>query len=470
MQTFGSPPRADEIRALVAQRLKEVRELGGTRETVTVEWRGQRLHCDVIDMPIDMTYYNPGTRRIRAQRSYDPVRDDALKSDPWSETSQSYIDYLLKSLPADPSRRDPDFEELKESIRDFKQNNPGLITHEGVLVDGNTRRAALKELGVAYIRVGVLPESCTWADVSAVELSLQLRKEHKREYSYINRLLAIEEQIALGRPIEDIAREFRIRVATCHQDLWILKTLRDLIDRSRHGGVALRLMDFEEHQEKLRELHRAYMNAVRTNRENAELLKEIRLAAIALNFSKTDVRLVESDFRVRYLDRLLPESLRTQSKAAEQVAAIPGLNRMVKTGGSQVAEARELTDRILRAKAVEAAGQHSTVAQVTEASQTIAAAKKAFNEALAYAGKDARLRKRRRAAADRINDACDDIEQCITDVVLARSSNTLDEEGLDEALLRLHDVLAKLAVETARSVKAPGDGITWLLKIVSEES
>ncbi|GAA4205764.1 ParB/RepB/Spo0J family partition protein [Microbispora amethystogenes] len=467
---YGAPPHAEKMRALIAQQLKEARENGGTRPTVTIDWRGQPTHCEVIDVPVEMTYYNPDTHRIRAQRSFDPARDQTLTEDPWSHISQSYLDYLLKSLPADPSKRDPDFEVLKDSLREFKQTDPGLITHDGVLVNGNTRRAALKELGVAYIRVGVLPQSCTWPDVSAVELSLQLRKEHKRDYSYINRLLAIEEQLALGRPIAEIAREFRIKTPTCEQDIWILNTLREMIARSRQAESRLRLMDFEDAQEKLRELHRRYEKESAANKEHADLLKENRLAAIVLGFSKTDIRLIEPNFRERYLDRRLPDDLKSQAGTEPTTTKIPGLNRTVKSAGSELVAARALTDTLLRAKVTETLGERVPTAVLSEASTLLSSAESAFDLALASAGKDSRLRKRMQAAPDRINDACDDIEQCITDLVMARASNSLDEEGLDEAIVRLRTALGKLAVEAARSIRVRGDGLSWLLDAVDWES
>lgn len=465
---FGRPPRAHDNQRLVEQRLKEAKETGGVPETLTIEWRGQPLHIEVIDMPVSSLYYNPGTHRIRAQRSHDPARDRALKENAWSSESQEYLHYLLQALPSDPLKRDPDFEVLKESLQDFKQTDPGLITRDGILVNGNTRQAALKELGSLHIRVGVLPESCTWADINAVELSLQLRKDHRRDYSYINRLLAIDEQVALGRPLADIAREFRIKVPTCEQDLWILNCLRDLIERSRDGDIQLRLLDFEEQQEKLRELHRRYVKDSAASKENADLMKESRLAAVVLGFSKTDVRLIEPEFRARYLDQRLPDSLKAAPEASASVA-IPGLNRSVRAAGSNVAAAKALTDTILKFKAVEAASELVPADRMAEATRTIKQAKDAFESALVPAGKDARIRKRKQAAPDRIIDACEDIEQCVTDLVLARASRSLDEEAFDEAVLKLRDSIGKLAMESARSIPAPGDGVSWLLEAVPRE-
>ncbi|MEU2516408.1 ParB/RepB/Spo0J family partition protein [Streptomyces syringium] len=466
---FGRPPLAEENRELVEQRLKEVAESAGVRETQTVDWRGTPAHFEVIDMPVDALYYNPGTHRIRAQRSHDPARDRELDGAPWSPDGQAYLHHLLKALPSDPSKPDPEFAVLMESLREFKQNDPGLITRDGVLVNGNTRRAALKELGVASMRVAVLPESCTWEDINTVELSLQLRKEHRRDYSYINRILAIEEQHAAGRQLSDIAREFRTTKAKCEQDLWILTALQDLLERSRDGEAQLRLMDFEQHQEKLRELHRRYVKESAVSKEKADLMKETRLAVIVLGFSKTDLRLVEPDFRARYLDQRLPDEFKVQPTAAAAVA-IPGLGRSVKAADPKVASAKELTNLVLRAKAVEGAPADVSPDRYAAATRTRKAVWQAVEDALVPAGKDARVRKRKQAAPDRISDACQDIEQCVTDLVMSRASSSLDEEAYDEAILKLRDSLSKLAVESMRSIKAPGDGVSWLLDAVRQES
>ncbi|MFF9072276.1 transcriptional regulator [Streptomyces sp. NPDC014872] len=467
---FGRPSLAAENQDLVERRLKEIRDVGGVQETLRIEWRGQPLQVEVIDMPVNSLYYNPGSHRIRAQRTHDPVRDRVLDEEAFSPDSQDYLHHLLQALPADPTKRDPDFDTLLESLRNFKQNDPGLITRDGILVNGNTRRAALKELGEVNIRVGVLPLSCTWDDINRVELSLQLRRDHKRDYSYINRLLAIDEQLSFNRTYADIAHEFRTTKRACEQDMWVLATLRDLVERSKTGGVQLRLLDFEEAQEKLKELHRRYMKESAASKEKADVMKESRLMAIVLGFSKTDVRLIEPDFKARYLDKRLPDAVRTPPAAAASAGvAIPGLNRTVRAADPSVADARALTDSVLKAKAVEAAGAAVPAQQAVEAAKTFSAVKAAVEDALEPAGKDARVRKRKQAAPDRIADACHDIEQCITDLVYARASSSLDEETFDESVLKLRESLTRLSVESARSIKEPGDGVSWLLRAVQVE-
>ncbi|MFE5580156.1 ParB N-terminal domain-containing protein [Kitasatospora sp. NPDC056531] len=470
---FPPPPRAAEFSELIKTRLEEVKSSGGTRETVTVDWNEQPLHSEVIDLPLDGLYFNPSTHRVRAQRSHDPARDDALDRDPWSAESQDYLRFLLQAEPANPNRRDPDFDKLKESLQQFGQTDPGLVTHHGILVNGNTRAAALREIGARSMRVGVLPASFTWSDINAVELSLQLRKDHRRDYSYLNRLLAMEEQAALGRTPEAIAKEFRIRPATYHQERWILSTIRELIDRSKSGGgVALRLVDFEDDQEKLKELHRLYEKLQGVERDQAEILKETRLTAILLGFSKTDVRHIDEEFlQQEYLLKAMPPDLVAVAQGSEpESVSIPGLGVSVPTGTSGVAAARALNDHILRATAAvrKADGELGEGGQAG-AQAIVDSAKEAFNQAIDAAGRDARVRKRKQLAPARLAEACADIDQCVVDLVQARTSRTLDEEAFDEAVLKLRESLRKLAHQAGRGMPSPGDGVSWLIEATAVE-
>ena len=473
MTGYPRPPLADENASLVDQRLKEARESSGVRETVTVDWNGQPLHVDVIDMPVANLYFNPKTHRIRAQRSHDPAKDRRLDDDPWADQSQEYLKCLLQALPADPARRDPDFDALKESLEQYGQNDPGLITREGILVNGNTRTAALKELGRQSVRVGVLPASSTWVEISAVELSLQLRKDHRRDYSYINKLLAIEEQASLGRSADDIAKEFRIRAATYEQERWILATIREMIERSRGVGSVLRLVDFEEDQEKLKELHRAYVKLEAASKDQAELLKESRMVAIVLGFSKTDVRLIDQNFQEKYLDRASGGVVKSVKVSAFKIspeaapALIPGLGLAPAAPAPKVSEARAFTDQVLKAKATAASSETLSVDTVKGAATTVEIIKKATDSALDSAGRDARLRKRKQAVSERLRDASANVDQCVMDLAQARASQSLDEDAFDDAVLKLRESLTKLARQASR-ISHPGDGVAWLVEATAK--
>lgn len=461
---YGLPPDAEENRTLVQSRLDEIVAGDGPRETFTVEWRGAPEHLEVIQMPVGNLYYNPATHRIRAQSSHEPKRAEQLADDPWSADSQAYLGHLLQALPANPARTDPEFDDLVASLKEYGQTEPGLITHEGVLANGNTRRAALMQLyGLNHaMRVAVLPRSCSWQDIAAIELSLQLRKEHRRDYSYINRLLAVQELVEQGTPLAVIAATFRTTADRCRQDQWVLARIESLIERSAGAGERLSLVAFEEQAEKFREVHRAYVKQNAVNPEKAELLLENRLAAMLLGFSKTDVRWIEHDFRDRYLVKVLPTS-EAPDKATSSVV-IPGLGRTVKGPSATLSAAKALTDAVLQAKAASQPGSAAPPEVAAEAQKEFGRLKKAINHALDDAGRDGRIKKRKQAAPARLADAGRDIEQCVTDLVMSRASRSLDEEAFDDAVIELRQNLEKLAIEAKRTVQQPGDGVTWLLE------
>lgn len=465
---FGVPPEGERIRALVAERLKQAMADDGAK--VTVDWRGEQKHLYVISTPVDMLYFNPDTHRIRAQRTLDPDRNAVLESRPWSEAAQTYLHDLLRQDPSRPDQTDPEFTELMDQLDDYGQKDPGIISPDGILVDGNTRCAALRDLGIKDIRVGVLPSDTSRRDINAVELSLQLRKDKRRDYSYVNQLIAIEEEIGSGRREDDVARDFNMKVKTLRADRWVYQIINEAIERSAtENGASIRLIHFEDQQEKLRELQRDFVKLAATDPDAAEQLKESRLAMAVLRLPKTTLRLAEGDFYSRYLEQRLPDSLRPESSESGDVA-IPGLPGVVVPGpATAVEKVRELTNRLLRAEAVRGAPDKFSMEDVHEADRLIASASEVFDLATDLAGRDARLRKRQTAVPERLTDAAEYINQCAAEFAEAKAKRALDEEAFDDALLVLRASLARLARQAGRAFSSPGDGVEWLLATTRED-
>lgn len=461
------PRNTAEVRQVVESRLAAIDGAPGTQETATVEWRGQLKHIPVISMPIDLLSYNPGTHRVRAQRSLDAARDRDLSADPFGPTAQAYLHHLLMGDPADPSKVDPSFEGLKEDLQQHGQSEPGIITRSGVLINGNTRRAALKELGQEHIRVGVLPPDAAHDDLLAIELSLQLRKDHKRDYSFMNFLLAVEERALAGRPPAEIQKDFRIKATTYERARWVLGFVKEAIERSRvevpgETDLSLRLIDFEEHQGKLEELYRSYTSLKVKSPDEAEAMREQRLLAIVFNKSKTDLRLIEHDFARKYMKGVLPAE-----PTLGGGVKIPGTSITTPGPSAEVATLRDLTTQALKARATLLGSSSLAPAVVKEADEKLNQLETSLDKALDQAGKQGRVIKRRLAAADRLGDARDDLELALTAVAEARSTGNFNPEDLDEVLIEIGAYLQKLAQLVARSDAGDGDGLAWLRSVGS---
>lgn len=465
MSGFGMPPKGAEIKQVIHQRLQQAISESGAK--VSVDWRGEQRHLYVISMPLDMLYFNPDTHRIRAQRDLDPARNEALEDDPWGEEAQAYLHDLLKQRPSNPDQLDPDYTSLQDELDDVGQRDPGIVSPEGILVDGNTRAAALKELGVANIKVGVLPDDTSRRDINDVELSLQLRKDRRRDYTYINRLIAIDEELRRGRSEEDVAKDFNIKRDTLVRDRWVYDLILKAIARSTsQGGASLRLIDFEQHQEKLRELHRDYSKLAGSDTDAAERLLHSRLAMLLLDYPKTSLRLAEEDFYRRYLEPRLSADLNPKPEVAEPVSVpgIPGALLPAQSADSAAVEA--LTDRLLRAKALINGGSAGSLEEIAQASEVMKDAKGSFDTAVKLAGQNAELVKRQTAVPERLTDAADYVTQCANEFAEAKAKRALDEDAFDDALIVLRESLESLARQAGRTFTAPGEGVAWLLDAV----
>ncbi|GAB4005241.1 hypothetical protein GCM10028772_12840 [Nocardioides ultimimeridianus] len=465
---YGWPPASDEIAETIQRRLDDVRDHDNP-ETIRVQFRGSALDLHVIAMPIAQLYLNPNTHRIRAQRGIDPSRNARLDEAPWADDSQAYLEELLKARPSDPTQPDPEYAELLEELRRDGQISPGVVTQTGVLVDANTRCVALKELGTADIRVGILPPSADWNDINQMELRIQLRRDKRRDYPYINRLISVEEQIASGSREEDVAHEWNIRPASLKADRWAFQLIKDAVARSESaGGARLTELHFNDQQESFRELHRHYTTAAAVNPDAAEQLKESRLAALMLGLPKTSLRHVEEDFHKEYLVRHLPAELLPTTPPAAKIS-IPGLPADLPVGqeSDHVRTARALTDSLLKARADQNSHDPKTAAA---GSAVVTAANEAFRDAAKAAERVKELQKKRSAVADHIAVAADCVVQSSREFARSRADRTLDLEAFDEALLVLRESLEQLAKQAARAADDDArEGINWLLAATRQE-
>ena len=457
------PSNVEDVRKVVDGRVAAASDSAGTPETATIEWRGDSLSIPVISMPVDLLHYNPDTRRIKAQRSLDPARDTDLESRPFGPDGQTYLHTLLVGDPADPSKRDSSFEALKEDVQQHGQTEPGIIARSGVLINGNTRRAALMELDLAHMRVGVLPADAGHDEFVSIELSLQLRKDHRRDYSFMNNLLALEERANAGRPTSEILREFRIKETTYDRNLWILEFVREAIDRSRvevgdGTSVSLRLVDFEIHQGKLEELYRTYTSMKVSSPTEAEALKESRLLAIVFDKSKTDLREIGPDFHKKYLTGLEP----SQASASTKVK-IPGTSVVVPGHGPEVEALRGVTTDALRARATSAQPGAALPEQVTAAGEMLKEVDEVLDKGIDRAKQTGRLLKRKLEPADRLGDAKDALLTALDAVVEGRATGDFNPDDIDAVLTEINGCLQRLAQLVARSEDGEdGEGLRWL--------
>ena len=124
----------------------------------------------------------------------------ALRERQESADVQAIIHGLLVAEAKDATG--PIFQELE---RQAIQTEPLLVARDGVVINGNRRLAAMRELrasdsqryaAFAEVRVTVLPDDCTAQDIEYIEAALQLAPETKLAYGWINRRLKLRHQLS----------------------------------------------------------------------------------------------------------------------------------------------------------------------------------------------------------------------------------------------------------------------------------
>ena len=283
----------------------------------------------VVSVPVADVLLNHKSHRIQAQLRSLGEDSKIIEDNPYSEEAQGKI--------ADVIRHTKGYETVKDTIRRDQQQDPGTITHEGVLVNANTRAVALRDLCVElshdeskqfkYIKVQVLPADATEPEIVQLELSYQMRPNVQQEYTFANKLLFIRDLLAAGWTPEDIGLEMyrsfnpdisRDRAAAA-KEIETEDRLRQIIEELIvSSGGALSWPDFDTERQNLLEIDTSYQTlAARRGVDTARRVKQAKLAGVLAGLDYRRVRLIDETYLDDYVLPALEEepSLKPAARA-----------------------------------------------------------------------------------------------------------------------------------------------------------
>lgn len=190
-----------DIPDIIKQRIESSLEEGRPARSDRLKIGNEFKSLPVISMPTSLLYFNPHNHRLSAQIT-DSNLSEQIFGDPLSEDSQKLIQCLLSET--------EDFNKLKGELGELGQRDPGLIMRDGLLVNGNTRCAALRILGnegvslAKAMDVAVLPEGITEVDISDIEMELQMLKLTHQSYTFANELLFMNNYRSAGKSDQEL--------------------------------------------------------------------------------------------------------------------------------------------------------------------------------------------------------------------------------------------------------------------------
>lgn len=191
----------------MASRGEAAREIQSAQERASfgstyVLYRGEYREMPVVEVPVELPLFRPENGRlITALHRY--LREHDLDEREFAaKIEELWVQEALQSLLL-PLSQDPRGSIYQELARQGQQTEPLLITHDGIVVNGNRRLAAMRALyekdrsryaAFANVRATVLPEEATAEDAEYVESALQLAPETKLAYTWVNRRLKLRRQ------------------------------------------------------------------------------------------------------------------------------------------------------------------------------------------------------------------------------------------------------------------------------------
>lgn len=217
---------------------------------------------ELLQVELDVTWVRFSTlnHRTRAEQMRD-VRNSGnpslFTSDPMGSVAQDAQYRILTGQEG--------FDLLKADLKERGQQDPAIITAEGVLINGNRRSAALRSLYVddkhlkaQYVKCLILPQDATSAELLDLEAELQVARDFKKEYSWINEALLIEE--LYDRENKDFDRV----AARMHRDTSDVRALHEKLQQVHQlvaiaNGAKLHI-DFKENESAFDELAKHIRN------------------------------------------------------------------------------------------------------------------------------------------------------------------------------------------------------------------
>lgn len=170
-----------------------------------IELSGEKKIVRFYKFPLKLLYYNINNGRFATEKRK-LEKDIGRELNSLDKEDAKQIKDVLLGIFPDKTKA------LKEDIRKKGQMEPGVITFDGFVINGNRRMAIFEDLHIdeptgkwEYLEAIRLRPDISPKDLWKLEVGLQLSKEKKADYSPVNELLKIKEGYEAGLKPEEIA-------------------------------------------------------------------------------------------------------------------------------------------------------------------------------------------------------------------------------------------------------------------------
>lgn len=277
--------------AVLRDRLQEAQKQGGP--TFDVPFRTKSLPLRRVSIETNFPLYRIQSGRThRAQSEYlerHPHLGKDFFADPEDPRVQRAQHEILLGMIGE--------RELDKDLDDRGQLAPLVLTFDGYVVDGNRRLAALREAKKQYADAVVLPEDAQAHEIYETEIELQMQRETKAPYDWVDQAVHIEFGITkLGESHEVIARRMRMTKQDILEELQKLELVRMYLAWLHEDGKIHKLPTAAGGQMKqaFEEMAQRFSGAAFKRKKEPErrMIRELCFAAIKRGAGYKEIRSV----------------------------------------------------------------------------------------------------------------------------------------------------------------------------------
>lgn len=238
------------------------------RKALLPAWPRQSKELPWVEVDVDWVRFSTLNHRTKAEQLraiHLANQKDLFTADPLGVDAQKAQYEILRTQAG--------FDDLKNDLRERRQQEPAVISAEGVLINGNRRVAALRSLyhddhvlEARYVQCLLLPDDATADELVDLEAELQVARDFKEDYSWVNEAMLIEELYEReGRNFAHVARKMHrdeVGVKSLYEKL---QQLHQLVELSK--GARLHI-DFAENESAFDELSKHVKNKSKAEQDS----------------------------------------------------------------------------------------------------------------------------------------------------------------------------------------------------------
>ncbi len=242
-------------------RIKGLVNLHATGEKKLINYKGVKNIYDVFNIPLKYLIYNPYNGRIKAiSKSWENTNH---KLSPENDEDALIIEQFLWDSAENRNKQ------TKASILEYGQIEAGIVTKDGVIIDGNRRASIInvinreEKLDLNF-RAIILPDELheNEREIIQLETVYQMGVDNKVDYNPIEKYLRCQELIDLEFSIKEISKMLAVSEIEVNKWLEILKLMNEYLGKYGYNKMFVALEKREGHFVDLMQYLRSYNQGV----------------------------------------------------------------------------------------------------------------------------------------------------------------------------------------------------------------